>query len=123
MTNWLPIVVGVLIIIVALGIARLAPHSAWGQELNRSYGVRATGERGNRTRRDQLRSAALAALVATLLELTSFGTAQIGLDLPEDSRRGMIAATYTFAAFLLAAMAALSMLRSLWKAAVWRVEL
>src|SRR6185503_7797514 len=123
MQDWLPIIVGALIIVVAIAVMRLAPSSAWGSELRRSYGVQPTGTRGIRTRRDHLRSAGFAALLAVLLEMTSMGVGELAFRYPEESRASIIAQTYTFAAFLLAAMAAVSMLRSLWKAAVWRVEL
>jgi hypothetical protein len=121
--NWLPIVVGLAIILFALATVRLAPDSAWGQELRRSYGVRPTGSRGNLTRRDHVRAAGLAAIVATLLELTSFGAAMFGERYESASRGEVIAATYTIAAFMLAGMAMVSMFRSLWKASVWRIEL
>jgi len=121
--NWLPIVVGLAIILFAVAVVRLAPDSAWGQELRRSYGVRPTGSRGNFTRRDHVRAAGLAAIVATLLELTSFGAAWYGERFEAESRAQVVAATYTIAAFLLAGMAMVSMLRSLLKASIWRVEL
>lgn len=121
--NWLPIVVGLAIILFALAIVRLAPDSAWGQELRRSYGVRPSGARGNFTRRDHVRAAGLAAIVATLLELTSFGAAMFGERYASGPRGDVIAATYTIAAFMLAGMAMVSMFRSLWKASVWRIEL
>lgn len=123
MIDWLPIAVGISIIVLALGVARFAPDSAAGQELNRSYGIRATGPRGNRTRRDHLRSAGVAALLAALLESTSAVLARFGGNPLDESRGGMIAAVYTLGAFVLAAMAAVSMVGSLWKAAIWRVEL
>jgi hypothetical protein len=121
--NWLAIFVGILIILVAVAIAKLAPDSVLGQELRRSYGVKPTGDRGNFTRRDHLRGAALAAVIATLLEITSYGAAKVWEGFDEASSAAAIAFTYTFGAFLLAAMAALSMIRSLYKAAVWCIEL
>ena len=121
--NWLPVVVGIAIIVVAVAIVRLAPDSVWGQELRRSYGVRPTGPRGNFTRRDHVRAAGLAAIIATLLELTAFGAASLGERFEAESQSQVVAATYTIAALLLAGIAMVSMLRSLLKAAVWRVEL
>src|SRR5215468_8324610 len=97
--NWLPVVVGIAIIVVAVAIVRLAPDSVWGQELRRSYGVRPTGPRGNFTRRDHVRAAGLAAIIATLLELTSFGVAMFGDRFDDESRGALLAATYTIAAF------------------------
>jgi len=121
--TWLPILFGLAIILVAVAIVRIAPDSFVGQELRRSYGVRPTGARGNFTRRDHVRAAGLAAIAATLLELTSFGVATFGDRFDIESRGALLAATYTIAAFLLAGMAMVSMFRSLWKASVWRVEL
>ena len=123
MSDWLPIVTGIVIILVAVGIARLAPDSSWGQELRRSYGVRPTGTRGIRTRRDHLRSAVLSAVLVVALIATSIGASLIAGNPPSDTQRGMIAQTYSFGAFILGAMAIVAMLRSIWKAAVWRIEL
>src|SRR5215510_4198295 len=110
--NWLPMFFGLAIILVAVAIVRIAPDSFLGQELRRSYGVRPTGARGNFTRRDHVRAAGLAATVATLLELMSFGVAVFGDRFDVDSRGAILAATYSIAAFLLAGMAMVSMFRS-----------
>src|SRR6476659_7684623 len=118
---WLPILVGVAIIIFAVAIVRLAPNSVWGQELRRSYGIRPSGMRGNRTRRDHLKSAAVSGGVAIVLEGTSYATAVIGG--VDDATSGVIAETYTFVSFTLASMAVVATIRSLWKALAWRVEL
>lgn len=118
-----PIFAGIAIIIVAVAIVRLAPHSALGQELRRSYGVRPTGSRGNFTKRDHYKSAGLSAVLATVLELTSVGTAALGADAPHESTGGAIAFTYTIGSFFLAAMAIIATLRSLWKGLRWRMEL
>jgi hypothetical protein len=122
-STWLPIIVGIAIIAGAVLIARLAPDSTWGQELRRSYGVRPTGVRGHRTRRDHLRSAALSLVLAAVLLGTSFGVAILGEDAVLGSSTNTIAETYSFVSFLLAAMATLATVRSLWKAAMWSVEL
>ena len=121
--NWLPIVVGVIVILVAGGIARLAPHSALGQELRRSYGARPTGARGNFTRRDHLRGAGFGAIAAVVLTLTSIGASTLYDRLPIDSPWEPITLTYALGAFVLAAIALASLVRSLWKSALWRVEL
>ena len=42
---------------------------------------------------------------------------------PDDTSADQTAWAYLFTAFMLAALAALALLRSLWKATVWRVEL
>jgi len=119
---WLPILVGVAIIIFAVAIVRLAPNSVWGQELRRSYGIRPSGLRGNRTRRDHFKSAALSAVVAVVLEGTSYATAVLGGGVVDDASVS-ITETYTFVAFTLASMAVVATIRSLWKAMLWRVEL
>jgi hypothetical protein len=116
-------VVGVVIIAVAVMIMRFAPNSTWAQELGRSYGARPTGERGHRTRRDHLRSAALAGAAAVALLVTAFAAGTIAIRAPEETRANVIGLTYMFAGFLLGAMAVASAARSLWKAAAWRVEL
>jgi hypothetical protein len=121
--NSAPIVAGIIIILLAVGIARFAPNSTWGQELRRSYGIRPNGPRGNFTRRDHVRSAGWSAVLAIVLELTSYAAASFGADAPNESRGAAIAFTYTIAAFFLAAMAFIAMLRSLWKALRWRMEL
>jgi len=123
MSDWIPVIAGILIIAVAVAIVRLAPHSAWGEELRRSYGVRPTGPRGVRTRRDHLRSAVLAGVTAALLAGTSVAAGSFTEGLPDDSRGTWIALAYMFVAFLLAAMAAVTAARALWKGVVWRVEL
>lgn len=123
MIDWLPIVVGVLIIAVAFGIVRFAPDSVWGQELRRSFGVRPTGSRGNRTRRDHLRSAGLSAATCAALFATSVVAAIIMDRAPDESNADRTAWAYLFTAFMLAALAALALLRSLYKAAIWRLEL
>jgi hypothetical protein len=118
-----PLIAGIVIILLAVGLVRFAPNSVWGQELRRSYGVRPTGARGNFTRRDHLRAAGLSAVLAVVLELTSYATAAFGADTPDESTGSAIAFTYTIGAFLLAAMAMIATLRSLWKALRWRMEL
>jgi hypothetical protein len=118
-----PIVAGIVIILLAIGLVRFAPNSVWGQELRRSYGVSPSGARGNFTRRDHLRSAGYSAMLSIALELTSYGTAAFGADSPNDSTGAAIAFTYTIGAFFLAAMAAIATVRSLWKALRWRMEL
>ena len=118
---WLPILVGVAIIISAVAIVRLAPNSVWGQELRRSYGIRPSGLRGNRTRRDHYKSAAVSAVLAVILEGTSYATAVLGG--VDDATSGTITETYVFVAFTLASMAVVATIRSLWKAMLWRVEL
>jgi hypothetical protein len=123
MVDWVPIVAGFAIIALAIAVVRLAPNSVWAQELRRSYGIRPTGERGNRTRRDHLLSAGLAGLMAVLLLATSIVASIVAERLPDDTRGKSIALTYTFAAFLLGAVAVASTMRSLWKAAAWRMEL
>jgi hypothetical protein len=123
MENSVPLIAGIIIIVIAAGIARFAPNSMLGEELRRSYGITPTGARGNFTRRDHLKSAGLSAALATVLELTSFGTAALGADTPNESSGAAIAFTYTIGAFFLAAMAIIATLRSLWKALRWRVEL
>jgi hypothetical protein len=117
-----PIIAGIVIIIVAIAIVRLAPNSTFGQELHRSYGVRPRGPRGNFTRRDHLRSAGWSMLLAVVLELTALGVAWLGASTTK-SPENPIVLTYTMVAFLLAAMATAAALRSLWKAARWRMEL
>lgn len=127
MSDWVPIIAGVVIIAFAVAVIRFAPHSAWSQELRRSYGIRPTGERGNRTRRDHLKSAGLAGVVAVLLLATSLVAASFAERAPErvaeDARGGAIALTYMFVGFLLGMMAVASATYSLWKAAAWRMEL
>lgn len=123
MSDWVPILAGALIIIAAVAITRLAPNSAWAQELRRSYGISATGSRGNRTRRDHLRAAGIAAALAVLLATTSVGVAYVGQKAVSESNADYIAQTYALVAFLFAAMATLAAVRSAWKAARWRVEL
>src|SRR5438874_1824859 len=102
MGDWLPLVVGFAIIVTALAIARFAPHSAWGHELRRAYGVKPTGERGIRTRRDHLRSAGLAGAAAAVLFATALGVSTIAVQLPDDTQGNWIASTYMFVAVLLA---------------------
>jgi hypothetical protein len=123
MENSAPIVAGIVIILAAFVLVRFAPNSVWGQELRRSYGIRPTGARGNFTRRDHVRSAGWSAILAVVLELTSYAAASFGADAPNESRGGAIAFTYTIGAFFLAAMAIIATLRSLWKALRWHMEL
>ena len=123
MSDWIPIIAGVAIIALAVGVVRFAPHSAWAQELRRSYGIRPTGERGNRTRRDHLLSAGLGGIAAIVLLATSIAAAAFAQRTPDDTSDSGIALAYMFVAFLLGMMAITSMARSLWKAAVWRMEL
>jgi hypothetical protein len=123
MDTWLPIIVGLLIIAVAFGIVRFAPNSVWGQELRRSYGVRPSGPRGNRTRGDHLRSAGLAAATAAGLFATSVVAAIVMDRAPDDTSTDQIAWAYLFTTVMLAALAAVVVLRALFKAVVWRIEL
>jgi hypothetical protein len=123
MNDWLVVGVGVVVIVVARAIARFRPHSSIGQELRRSYGARATGERGVRTRHDHLRSAGLAAIAFVGLFLTAIVADRFATGLPDGSNGNLIASTYGFCAFLLSLVALTVLLLSLWKAAVWRVEL
>jgi MFS family permease len=123
MNEWLPIIAGLCIIGIAFGIVRFAPNSVWGQELRRSYGVRPTGARGNRTRRDHLRSAGLAAAASAALLVTSLVAGYVMDRTPDGTSADQTAWAYLFTAFMLAAIAALALLRSLWKATVWRIEL
>lgn len=123
MNNWLPIVAGAAIILLAMAILRFAPNSAWAHELRRSYGVRPTGERGNRTRRDHLFSAGLSGLSAVALMVTSSIAGSFVERGPDDSRLGAIALSYSFVGLILALMAVASAVRSLWKASAWRIEL
>src|SRR5215472_13697702 len=111
------------IIAAALAVVRLAPNSVWSQELLRQYGVRPSGERGNRTRRDHLRSAGLAGVASAALLVTAVVADVIAERAPADTRSETIALTYAFVSLLLGLTAAASMARSLWKAAVWRMEL
>lgn len=123
MTNWAPILAGFAIIVAAIAIVRLAPNSAWGQELRRSYGIRPTGERGQRTRRDHVRSAGLAAITGVGLLITSIVADSFIDRAPENPSAGAIALSYSFVASILTLMAAVSAIRSLWKASAWRMEL
>lgn len=123
MSDWLPVIVGASIILVAFAIARFAPESVWGQELRRSYGVRPTGARGHRTRRDHLRSAALSGAAVVLLFAASVVGGVFADRLPDETQGHLIATTYTLVAFMLAAVATVAAVRALWKAAVWRMEL
>jgi hypothetical protein len=123
MIEWLPILVGLGIIVVAIGIVRFAPNSVWGEELRRSYGVRPTGPRGNRTRRDHLRSAGLAGAACAALFATSVVAAMVMDRAADGTNTDQTAWAYLFTAFMLAAIAALAVVRSLWKAAAWAIEL
>jgi len=123
MTNWAPILAGFAIIVAAIAIVRLAPNSTWGQELRRSYGIRPTGERGQRTRRDHVRSAGLAAVTAVGLFVTSVVADSFIDRAPENPSAGAIALSYSLVASILTLMAAVSAIRSLWKASAWRMEL
>jgi hypothetical protein len=123
MSDWVPILVGFLIIAIAVVIMRVAPHSAWSQELRRSYGARPTGERGHRTRHDHLRSAGLGGVAAVALLVTAIVAGSVADRAPDDTRANVIALTYMLVALLLGVMAVASAARSLWKAAAWRVEL
>jgi hypothetical protein len=123
MDSWLPVIAGLVIIAIAFGIVRFAPNSVWGQELRRSYGVRPSGARGNRTRADHLRSAGLAAATSAALFATSVVAAMIMDRAPDQTSTDQIAWAYLFTAFMLAGLAALVLLRALFKAVVWRVEL
>jgi hypothetical protein len=123
MSDWAPVIAGILIIAFAVGVLRFAPHSGWAQELRKSYGVRPTGERGNRTRADHFRSAGLAAMAAFVLGATSSAAEAVLQRAPDDTRLAAIALAYMFVGFLLALMAVASAAHSLWKASVWRVEL
>jgi hypothetical protein len=121
--NWVPILAGFCIIAVAFAIVRFAPDSAWGQELRRSYGIQPSGARGNRTRRDHLRSAGLAAGVCAALVATSAVAALVADRATDGTNTDRTASAYLFTAFMLAVLAALALVRSLYKATVWHVEL
>lgn len=123
MSDWAPVIAGVIIIAVAVGVLRFAPNSAWAQELRKSYGITPTGPRGNRTRRDHLLSAALAGALAVALDVTSALASSFVAKTPGDTRLAATALAYTFVGFLLGMMAGVSALHSLWKAARWRMEL
>src|SRR5258705_12216041 len=123
MNDWLPVFAGCCIIALALAVIRFAPHSTWGQELRRSYGVRPSGARGVRTRRDHLRSAGLAAITAIVLVATSMAAGWVTDAFPVDSTASWIGLSYGFVALLLSVMAALMTFVALWKATLWRVEL
>lgn len=123
MDSWLPVIAGLVIIAVAFGIVRFAPNSVWGQELRRSYGVRPSGPRGNRTRGDHLRSAGLAAATSGALFATSIAAAFVMDRAPDHTSTDQIAWAYLFTAFMLAALAAVVLVRALFKAMVWRIEL
>lgn len=123
MNDWIPILAGVVIIALAVGIIRFAPNSTWAQELRRPYGIRPTGGRGNRTRRDHLLGAGLGAVAAVALLATSVAASAVANRSTTEEGSGLIAETYMFVAALLGLMALTSTARSLWKAAVWRVEL
>jgi hypothetical protein len=115
--------VGTAIIAAAFTVIRLAPHSVWSQELLRQYGIKPSGERGNRTRRDHLRSAGLGAFAAAALMVTGSLANLFAERVPINARSWMIASSYMFVSFLLCIMAVTSTVRSLWKAAAWRMEL
>jgi hypothetical protein len=123
MTDWVPIIVGFVIIAAAIIAVRRMPHSALAKELRRSYGVAPTGDRGFRTRRDHAKSAGVAALVTLGLGATFLFAGLMMQRYPNGSRANLIASTYMFMAFLLTGVAALVALRALWKAASWHIEL
>ncbi|MGH7618338.1 MAG: hypothetical protein ACREPM_14030 [Gemmatimonadaceae bacterium] len=123
MTDWAPVIGGIVIIAIAFGILRFAPRSAWAQELRRSYGIRPTGARGNRTRHDYRRSAGLAAAGAVVLYATASVAESYVLRAPSNIELGAIAMAYEFVGLLLSLMAGVSALHSLWRSIRWRVEL
>jgi hypothetical protein len=123
MSDWIVIAAGFAIIVTAVAIMRLAPQSTWAQELRRPYGIRPTGQRGHRTRRDHLRSAGLAAITTVVLAAGLAVATSFADRAPDDTRANTIAETYMFVGFLLGMMAVASTTYSLWKAAAWRVEL
>ena len=123
MSDWVAIVAGLAIIVIAVAIMRLAPQSTWAQELRRSYGIRPTGQRGHRTRRDHLRSAGLAAITTVVLAAGLAVATAFANRAPDDTKANAIAETYMFVGFLLGMMAVASAGRSLWKATAWRIEL
>src|SRR5215831_13424730 len=115
MSVWLPVLVGAAIIAAAFAIIRFAPNSVWSQELLRQYGVRPSGDRGHRTRRDHLRSAGLGGAAAAALMVTAFLAALVATSVPTEAPSGLIALTYAFVSFLLGLTAVASTVRSLWK--------
>jgi len=123
MNEWVPVSIGVAIVVLARGIVRFLPNSFVAQELRRSYGASATGDRGVRTRGDHLRSSGLAVVTAAALLLTAFGTLTLADRFPTESTANLIALTYGFLATLLGLVAAAVLVHALWKAARWRVEL
>jgi hypothetical protein len=123
MGDWVPITAGCGLTAVAILVARLAPQSPVGAELRRSYGIAPSGARGYRTRRDHVKSAGLALLAASGLALTAIGAGTLVERFPNGSRGNLIAATYSFSAFLLGGVAVLVTLVALWKAILWRIEL
>jgi hypothetical protein len=123
MNDWLPVVAGCCIIALALAVVRFAPHSTWAHELRRSYGVRPSGPRGVRTRRDHLRSAGLAATTAIVLMATSMAAGVATDKFPVESTGSWIGLSYSFVALLLSVMAVVMTIVALWKATLWRVEL
>jgi hypothetical protein len=123
MRESLPLIVGLGIIVLALGVIWLAPESAAAIELRRSYGIEPSGERGVRTRRDHLKSAGLAALMAIALTVTSVVAATLMDRLPNGSRGNLIASTYMFGGFLMTIVTAVVALVALWKSVFWRIEL
>jgi hypothetical protein len=123
MTDWTPIIVGLLIVIAAVVLIRRWPDSDVARELLRPYGIQPTGPRGIRTRRDHLRSALLAGGTATALLTTVIAVASFAGRLPIDQLSGRASNGYVFIAFLLGVVTALVALQALWKAVIWHEEL
>jgi hypothetical protein len=121
--DWVPIIVGYGIILVAIIAARAMPNSTIGVELRRSYGVTPSGDRGHRTREDYLKSAGLAFAASVGLALTCMGAGVLMDRYPIGSRANLAASTYSFGAFLLMGVALLLTAGSLWRYLFFRVVL
>src|SRR5215211_5348496 len=107
MSDWLPIVAGYGIILGAIAVARLAPHSGVARELQAWYGLAPSGGRGERTRRDHLRTAGIAAAIGGGLLITAFGAVAVADRWPNGSRANPAGMAYMFASVLGAGMALL----------------
>jgi len=120
MSIWVVMIAAFSFVVIVTALVQRYPRSWWAAELLRWYGVRPTGPEGTYRRLDHFRSAGLSVLVAVLLMALSIVALVISERFPNRSTGNAIALTYFFGLYLLAAVAVLSGVISLWRGVFWR---
>lgn len=120
MNDWLPLAIGLAIIVVGIALVVTRPTSSVALELRRVYGVRPSGAYNLMNRHDLLRRAGYSFVAAGTLFASSFALFPLTDRLANESTPRLVLEGYFFMAFLLGGVAALAAILSLLSIAVWR---